>query len=174
MKFIISVIAICLVVVIGFLGMGEALRCEHDETYTKIVFTSYDSINGTSHTRPVCKECGENLQYTNFKGTPTDPSYLEAIRAHSDGSEIVPGEYYTVTATVPLGYYSYSSNKVGLNCEVRNDAYIIQFYVEFREEFKEKVELVEKDDTITFRGRFYDEGCGFTDCELLSEGVLYE
>lgn len=169
MQVIAMVLVICLLLVGGFFGIGEALRCDHEETYTKIVFTSYDSIDGTSHTRPVCKECCKNFQYTNFKGTPSDQSYLEVIRANSDGSEIIPGEYYTVTATVPLGCYSYSSNKVWLNCEVRNDAYIIQFYVEFREEFKEAVKSVEKKETITFRGRFYDEGCGFTDCELISE-----
>ena len=40
---------------------------------------------------------------------------------------------------------------------------------ETREEFKELVKLVEKGEEITFRGRFYDGGCGFTDCELIIE-----
>ena len=169
MQVIAVALVICLVLVGVFLGIGEALRCDHEETYTKIVFTSYDSIDGTSHTRPVCKECCKNFQYTNFKGTPSDQSYLEVIRANSDGSEIIPGEYYTVTATVPLGFYGYTSDKVWLNCRVENEDYMVSFNVEFREEFKEVVKLVEKKETITFRGRFYDVGCGFTDCELIDE-----
>ena len=167
MQVIAVALVICLVLVGGFLGIGEALRCEHEETYTKFVFTSYDSIDGTSHIRPVCKECYKNFQYTNFKGTPSDQSYLEVIRENSDGSEIIPGEYYTVTVTVPLGFYGYTSNTVQLTCQVENDDYMVRFHAEFREEFTGEVVSVEKGETITFRGRFYDEGCGFTDCELL-------
>ena len=66
-----------------------------------------------------------------------------------------------------LGFTAYSSNTVWLNCKVENKEFTVCFNVEFRNEFKEAVRLVEEGETITFRGRFYDEGCGFTDCELL-------
>ena len=45
----------------------------------------------------------------------------------------------------------------------------MSFNVEFREEFKELVRAVEEGGEITFHGRFYDKGCGFTDCELIIE-----
>ena len=51
----------------------------------------------------------------------------------------------------------------------------MNFNVEFREEFREAVELIDDGKTITFRGKFYEGGgrfhdgvCGFTDCELIS------
>jgi hypothetical protein len=89
-----------------------------------------------------------------------DKSYLEAIKEHSDGNEILPGEYYTVTATVPMGLSGI--------CEVENEDYIVRFHVAFNDEFIELVNSIDDDAEITFRGRFYDTGCGFTDCELLS------
>lgn len=143
-------------------------KCEHEESVTLYSFTSMDST-AKSHTRKQCKKCDTKLTYnTLFVGTPTDQSYIEAIKEHSDGNEIVPGEYYTVTAIVPLGYYGYGSDSLWLNCKVENEEFIIGFTVEFREEFRELVESVEDGAEITFRGRYYDEGCGFTDCELIS------
>lgn len=168
MQVIAIALAICLVLVGGFLGIGEALRCEHEDTCLFISFTSY---NSTSHSsmREICRDCGDNITSpTLFDGTLKDKSYLELIRANSDGSEIIPGEYYTVTATVPLGFYGNASNTVQLTCQVENDDYMVRFHAEFREEFMDEVVSVEKGETITFRGRFYDEGCGFTDCELIT------
>lgn len=168
MKFIISVIAVCLILIIGVLMIGESLRCEHEDMVTMVVFASYTDISGTSHTRQVCRECGEAFSYQNFQGELADKSYLSAIKEHSDGIELIPGEYYTVKATVPLGFYGHSSKRVWLTCQVENDEYRVRFSVEFREEFREAVSLVEDKETITFRGRFYDQGCGFTDCELIN------
>jgi hypothetical protein len=50
---------------------------------------------------------------------------------------------------------------------VENENFIVGFNVEFREEFREQIKLTEEGAEITFRGRFYDVGCGFTDCELI-------
>lgn len=166
MKFLTSVILFCLCLPILFLVICTPEPCEHEDMVTIYSFTSYDSTAHSS-VRPYCRVCDERFDYTLFEGTPVDQSYLEAIVEHSDGREIVPGEYYTVTATVPLGYYGFGSTKLWLNCKVENEDFIVGFNVEFREEFREIVESVEKGDEITFRGRFYDEGCGFTDCELI-------
>jgi hypothetical protein len=141
-------------------------ECEEVTMYS---FTAYNSA-AHSYKRNQCKTCGERLSYdTLIKGTLDDQSYLEAIKEHSDGSEIIPGEYYTITATVPMGFYGYGSNTLFLTCEVGNEEIIVRFNVEFREEFREMVRSVEKGDKITFRGKFYDKGCGFTDCELIDK-----
>ena len=66
-----------------------------------------------------------------------------------------------------MGFTAYTSNSVWLNCRVENENFVVLFTAEFREEFEEIVRSVEKGDEITFRGRFYDEGCEFTDCELI-------
>lgn len=167
MKFIVSVGVMCILLPILFLIMCTPKPCEHEDMATIYSFTSYDSPSNSS-VRPYCRDCGERFDFSQFKGTPIDASYLSAIQEHSDGSEIVPGEYYTVTATVPQGFYGYLSQTVWLNCRVENADYIVSFNVEFREEFKEAVESIEEGAEITFRGRFYDEGCGFTDCELIN------
>ena len=51
------------------------------------------------------------------------------------------------------------------NTEIED--FILFFNAEFREGYGEQVRLIQDGDTITFRGRFYDKGCGFTDCELI-------
>lgn len=119
-----------------------------------------------SNVKPFC-ESGEcrNLGYTLFRGTPNDLSYLGAIEEHSDGSGMIGGEYYTVTATVVLADYDFTKTRV--RCQVQSDNIIVNFSVEFRDGFEESVALVDEGDEITFRGRFYDEGCGFTDSELI-------
>ena len=166
MKFVTRVVLLCVFLPILFLIIFTPKPHEH-EGVTKYVFSSYNSTT-PSYVRDECKECGTRLTYDSLiKGTLIDQSYLEAIEEHSDGVKIVPGEYYTVTATVPMGFVAYSSNRVRLNCKVENEDFIVFFNVEFREEFEEQVKQVEKGAEITFRGRFYDEGCGFTDSELI-------
>ncbi len=165
-----SGVTACVLVLIIILVAFTPDKCEHEDMVTMYTFTSYDST-AYSDVRPYCRDCNKRFQYKLFKGTLLDQSYLDAIVEHSDANEIIPGEYYTVTAIVPQGYTqaSYASTRVGLNCRVENEDFIVGFNVEFREEFKELVKLVEKGEEITFRGRFYDGGCGFTDCELIIE-----
>ena len=165
-QYIIIALSALFAIIVVTLVTSVSEKCEHENMATMYSFSSYDST-AYSYTRPCCKDCGELFQYTNFKGTLVDQSYLGAIKEHSDGSEIVPGEYYTVMATVPLGYYAHTSNRVWLNCRVENEDYIVEFNVEFRDEFKDAIKLIEKGETITFRGKFYDMGCGFMDCELI-------
>ena len=161
MKFILSVIGVCFLVVVTSLILFTPPKCDHEETITMYKFESYESP-AYNYVRPVCKKCDKLLPYTLFKGTPKDSSYLEAFE---NESEIVPGEYYTVTATVTSADYSIQDTHLG--CKVENEKFIIHFGVDFREEFEEAVDPIEEGDEITFRGRFYDNGCGFTDCELL-------
>lgn len=166
MKFLTSLMLVCVFLPILFLAVFTPEPCEHEDMVTMYTFTSYNST-AHSNVRPYCRDCGERFRSQMFKGELVDKSYLSAIVEHSDGDEIVPGEYYTVTATVPLGFYAYISDTVWLNCRVENEEYILFFNVEFKDEFEEMVKLVEDGDEITFRGRFYDKGCGFTDCELI-------
>ena len=141
--------------------------CDHEEVL-RYYFSTDDS---TVHNDVCgfCTKCDTRLTpYSLFQGELVDKSYLAALKEHSDGSEIIPGEYYTVTATVPLGYMGYEGT-MGLACEVENEDFLIRFNAAFRGEFKEQISLIEEGQEITFRGRFNDTGCGFTDCELLSE-----
>ena len=137
-------------------------KCEH-KVVTRYSFSMDDSMvhnNVCSY----CAKCDTRLTpYSLFQGELVDKSYLEAIQDNSDGSEILPGEYYTVTARVPLGFM----DSIGLTCEVENEDFLLRFSVVFRAEFKEQLSLIEKGQEITFRGRFSDEGCYFTDCELI-------
>lgn len=158
----------CIVIVIVALIIFTPAPCDHEAVGTRYMFASYNESQRSS-VNEYCKECRDRTTYySTFEGTPKDTSYLNAIREHSDGSQILPGKYYTVTATAPLGYYGSLSEKLKLVCEVENDDFLVRFSAEFREEFMEQIELIEDGDTVTFRGRFYDEGCGFTDCELIS------
>ena len=159
---------ILLIIIIVIVITVSYDQCEHEDTATMYTFAHYDSSQ-YSDVRPCCRDCGKRFQYKLFKGELADQSYLGAIVEHSDGSEILKGEYYTVTAVAPIGYYGYGDERVMLTCEVENNEYIVRFTAEFREEFRGAVSSVEEGDTITFRGRFYDKGCGFTDCELITE-----
>ena len=163
-----AALAILVVMVAALVVVATPEKCEHADVVQRYVFARDDSTQ-YSTVQPHCAKCGESLAtHSYFKGELVDKSYLQAIVEHSDGNEIVTGEYYTVTATVPLGFYGYTSDTVFITCEVENEGFIVRFNVEFREEFKELVSSVEKGDEITFRGRFSDKGCEFTDCELLS------
>ena len=150
-------------------SLDFSLKCEHDEVlryvFTEQGSTAYSSVCG------FCNKCNSRLStYSLFKGELVDKSYLEAIKEHSGSKDILPGEYYTVTATVPLGFYGYTSETVWLTCEVKNEDFIVRFHVEFRDEFKEQVRSIQEGQEITFRGRFYDTGVGFADCELIEIG----
>ena len=48
-----------------------------------------------------------------------------------------------------------------------NDNVIVGFSVQFRDEFEEEISLIKEGDEITFRGKLYEEGFGWTDCELV-------
>lgn len=165
---------------------GEVIECEEQpvETDKYVVenvkkskkehehgkIFAFGSENSTAwdYVKPWCKsgKCCY-LGYSLFRGTPSDTSYLDVIREHIDSEKIVGGEYYTVTARITLADYDFTRTSLG--CRLQNDDIIVDFSVEFREEFEEAVGLLDEGDEVTFRGRFYDEGCGFTDCELIPE-----
>ena len=120
-----------------------------------------------SFMKKFCNRPGHIHLASTFYGTPTDLSYLDAIRDHSDSNEILWGEYYTITATVTLGDYDYDRTRI--SCSVRSNNIVVGFTVDFREGFEDEVDLYDRGDVITFRGKFYDEGCGFTDAVLITE-----
>ena len=170
MNAIVIALVICIVLIGGFLGIGEALRCDHVDTWEVYSF-QFENSTASNSVREVCKECHKNMaRPALFKGTLVDKSYLEAVKEHSDAQDFVPGEYYTITAIVTQADYD-SVDKPRIGCKVENEDFLVGFSVEFREEFAEAVSYksLEKGVEITFRGRLYDEGFGFTDCELLSE-----
>ena len=168
MKFLTSLILICIFLPILFVVVFSPEPCEHEDTILWYFFTSQDSVSNSDVCR-YCKNCEKRIStYSQFTGTPIDQSYLEALKEHSDTSEFVPGEYYILTATVPLGYINGSSNKKAyINCEVENEEFKVRFTVDFKEEYEELVSQIQEDEVITFRGRYYNEGCGFTDAELI-------
>ena len=133
----------------------------------KVFSFQFQGSTAASYIRPFCETCTNVFGYTVFRGTPNDSSYLDAIRRHSGEDEITGGEYYTITAIITLGDYDF--NRTRIRCEVRHENIIVNFSVEFRGEYEESVGLFDEGDTITFRGRLYDEGFGFTDSELIIE-----
>jgi hypothetical protein len=165
MRYIITVVFVCILIVVVLLIAFTPDKCEHEDMIMWYSISSDDY--SYSSVTPYCRDCGETFQYQQFKGELVDKSYLSAIIEHSDGNNLVPGEYYTVTATAPLGFNGYGSDMIALTCQAENEEFRIRFGASFREEFKEAVRSVEKGDEITFRGRFSDQGCGFTDCELI-------
>ena len=52
-------------------------------------------------------------------------------------------------------------------CKVEKDNIIAGFSVQFRDELEEEISLIKEGDEITFRGKLYEEGFGWTDCELV-------
>jgi hypothetical protein len=140
----------------------SSTKCEPGKKFS----FQFQGSTAMSYVRPYCEHPGHVYIATSFRGTPNDLSYLEAIRVNSDSDKIVWGEYYTMVATVTLADYDF--NRTRVHCKVQSENIIVNFSVEFREGFEELVSLLDDGDEITFRGRFYDEGCGFTDCELIS------
>lgn len=164
-RFFITLGFVLLAIPIVALIIHEAVRCDHDYSGRSFSFQSEGST-AASWVKPYCVKCDKRSGgYTSFTGTPDDLSYLEALKANSDSDEFVGGEYYTITAKVTLGYFSFNGTR--FNCMVESGDTVVGFSVEFREELEEQVSQIEKDDMITFYGRLYDEGCGFTDCVLV-------
>jgi hypothetical protein len=148
------------------LNVHVSNKCEHEDVGKMFSFQPQNST-ATSYVKSFCTNCDEKFGYKIFRGTPTDTSYLEPIKVHSDVSEIVGEEYYTITAIVTLADYEF--NKTKIRCEVQSENVEVNFCAEFREEYEESVALLQEGDIVTFRGRFYDDGCGFTDCELIAK-----
>ena len=146
--------------------------CEHEETIKSYSFADYKYMEyGYSSVVTYCKKCDKKVaRHSQFQGELVDKSYLSALIDNSDANEIVNGEYYTVTAIVTLAEYD-SYGAPSISCKVENEDFIVDFSVEFREEFRESVryDSLEEGTKITFRGRLYDKGVGFTDAELIIE-----
>lgn len=146
--------------------------CRHENIGKIFSFPSKDAV-GQGTIRTYCIDCnfyrgGERYGYYpehvyTFNGNPKDTSYLDTIKEHSDENEIVGGGYYTVSATVsePTPF------STQIWCQITSETTIVSFSIKFRDELKDVVGLLQRGDEITFRGRFYDTGCGFTDCELI-------
>lgn len=131
----------------------------------KMFSFQFENSTAVSHLEPRCKNCNHYFGYTAFRGTPKDLSYLELVKQNIDERNIKAGEYYTMRAVVSLE--DYDVNRTRIRCKVESDNTIVGFSVEFREGFEEQISLLQKGDEITFRGRLYDNGFGWTDCELL-------
>lgn len=143
-------------------------KCDHNGKQRRFHFVAENS-SANSDMAVFCKVCGEQLTtYARFNGTPDDKSYLSAFSGYIDSNEIIPGEYYTVTAAVTIDYYSSGIEEPRLACKEENDDYEVLFSVGFKEEYRDLISPVKKGEEITFRGKFYTEGCGFSDCELIS------
>ena len=155
-------LGLLVLIVAPFLLLFPPEKCEHEEV-TRYYFSSDDSMVHNS-VCSYCTKCDTRLSpYSLFQGELVDKSYLQVMVDHSDDSEMIPGEYYTVTAVAPLGFM----DSVGITCEVENEEFLVRFSAAFRAEFKEQLGAIEKGQEITFRGRFYETGCRFTDCELI-------
>ena len=167
MKYFLARIVVFIGMVIGIIALVSSIPepCRHNDGWREEY--SFNSQSNTSpnyigYKKRYCKKCDyTNDMITYFYSTPKDTSYLDLIREHSDGDELVDGEYYTMRAIVTRNYV-YS-----INCKVENEDIVVYFSVDFLEEFKDALELIEDGDEITFRGKFVEMGYDWTDCELI-------
>lgn len=164
MKFISSIALAVFIFIAAVFAVNFAIQCDHSE---KVTLFSFQPPNSTAahHIKTSCKNCNQYYTPKSFRGTPTDTTYLEVLKTHTDGEELVGGEVYTVTAIVTVGDFDF--NKTRIRCKVENDDVIVSFSVEFLDGFEERVAVLEDGDEITFRGKFYDKGCAWTECELI-------
>ena len=125
----------------------------------------FEGSTAASYVKKFCNCNGHVYIASTFRGTPNDLSYLEVLKVHSDSDEIVWGGYYTITATISLADYDF--NRTRINCVVKSNNIEVYFSVEFQDGFEEIVGKYKEGDVITFRGKFYDEGCGFKDAILV-------
>lgn len=164
MKFLLSLTSVFILSIIIILVLTAVYGCDHSEMCKRFWFefqgsTAYSSII------PFCKKCNVSYGYTNFKYFPNDDSYLEVVNSHIEDGEVEGGKYFTMNAKVALR--DYSNDKTRIDCYVQSEDIIVSFSVDFKEGFEEAVSQLKEDDEIRFRGKYYEKGCGWTDCELL-------
>ena len=164
--YVASIVTACVLFLVAVVGIVSVTKCEHERVEKHFAFQFQDST-ADSRLSWVCADCYQDIRRARFRGTPTDTSYLNVIAEHSDGNDIVGGEYYTMTVTVTLA--DHDSTKTRINCQVRNNDIVVGFSVEFKDGFEELVSSIQRGDEVTFRGKFYDVGCGFSDAELITE-----
>ena len=175
-KFLIARIIVFIGMVIGIIVLVKSINlpetCKHEHIGKIFIFPELDSTS-QGYVKTYCVGCdtyygdGEYMGYYGgtkqfFRGTPSDTSFLEALSEYSDEKNIIAGEYYTITAIVTRTAYDYAKTRI--RCKVEIEDVSAEFFVDFREEV---INLMQEGEEITFRGRFYDTGCGFTDCELI-------
>lgn len=143
-------------------------KCDHTE---KVGYFLFKTPNGTSNSsvKYYCADCDKYLGYNMFDNTPNDLSYLDVLRESNNGNDLIGGEYYTMSAIVSVG--DYSSLTTSIRCKVKGNDNVVFFSVEFRDEFEDVVGTLNEGDEITFRGKFSDLGCSFTDCELINKEI---
>ena len=170
MRFLFSlfseVIALIFLGIFLLIGFYMCTHCDHEETRYVYIFQT-NSTTGNSYYRTVCSDCDEIRKTTMFNGNPTNTAYLPVMAAHCGTSEMAPEEYYTVTATVSDSHSAY--DKLRLRCYVEGETATVYFTATFPEEFLEDLQALEGKDTVTFYGKYYTQGCGFTDCILITE-----
>lgn len=166
MKFLLSIVSGCLLSVLAILIIFTPPKCEHEEM-GKIFSFQFQNSTAMSSIKPFCENCNNYFGYTHFRGTPNDTSYLEVVKELIDSDEVIGGEYYTMTATLTVP--DHEVDKTRIRCKIEKENIIVSFSVQFREEFEESVGLLQEGDEVTFRGKLYDEGFGWTDCELLNK-----
>ena len=166
LKFFVTLFYLFFFAIVVAVLFAVMTKCEHTETVVKYSF-QFEGSTANSYYKTYCKNCYDDLKTTIFRGTPEDTPYLDVISKHSDSAEIIGGQYYIMTATVTLGDFDFQNTRI--SCKVVDDDIEVYFSVEFFPEFEEQVSTIETGDIVTFYGRFYEEGCGFKDCKLISE-----
>lgn len=168
MKFMLTTICSVMVAILLLLVVFTPPKCEHTERVEHFVFASQNST-ASSYVEHYCAECDNSLGYNLFNDVPSDSSWLDVIKEKSDSDEIVSGGYYTMTAIVTLGDYDHQRTRV--RCRVESGNNIVYFSADFNDDLEDVIKSVQEDDEITFRGKFYEIGCGFEDCELINKEI---
>ena len=166
MKYFLARIVVFIGMVIGIIALVSSIPepCRHNDGWREeySFYSQTEQRSCIGYKKRYCKKCDyTNDIITYFYDTPKDTSYLDLICEHSDGDELVDGDYYTMRAIVTRNYV------YGINCKVENENIVVYFSVDFLEESKDALELIEEGDEITFRGKFVRVSCDWTACKLI-------
>lgn len=164
MKFLTNLCFAMFAGILLMLSFGLVEKCWHSEI-TTFSFPKNSAMMGVISTK--CKNCNKKYENIGFHGTPTDKSYIDAVKEHTNDKEFVSGEYDTIRATVI--HPDYDPSKTNIRCCIQEEGVIVNFFVEFKNEYEELVSSLRTGDKITFYGKSSTEGLSWTDCELITD-----
>lgn len=162
LKYISSIFFGIVLLLVVAIFVGTVMQCNHPETFEVFSFQPQNSTAASS-IKTYCDSCRKVLSVTTFRGEPEDSSYLDLV---NNGEQLVDGQYYTITAEVSFGTHLSSKNRI--TCSIKSEDIEVYFSVTFKEEYKEKIDLLKDDDTITFYGKYSSDSFHWMDCELIT------
>ena len=165
MKFFLSLFSGIFISILLVIAAAFIFKCDHTDKITSFAFQPEKST-AMSSVKTICEDCNQRFYFQRFSDKPSDSSYIDIIKEHTEDNEFVNGEYDTIRAKVV--FPDYDSLKTKIRCCVQQGNVYVYFSVEFKDEFEGAVSLLQEGDEITFYGRSALTGLSWTDCELVA------